>query len=175
MEKQRATTRGYRLREATEDDLDLMARHRMDMFLDMGGHSEAEFPAHARAYKRWARRMMRNGRYACIVAERNGVPVASGCVWLRDRHPSPPLNARFEPYILSMYTSPAHRGKGLARRIVQRLLRWCKERGYQKAVLHAAPMGRGVYARLGFERTWEMRVELSRPTSRASRTRSGSR
>lgn len=167
----------YRIRPATEADLDVLARHRMDMFLEMGGHDESEFPAHARAYKRWARAMMRKGRFAPYVAELRGAPVASGAVWLRERHPSPPTNVLLEPYIMSMYTAPEHRGHGLASRIVKEHLKWAKEKGFARAVLHASKMGRRVYPALGFERTWEMRADLAptRRSSRGSRTRSGSR
>ena len=72
------------LRPATEDDLDLLARHRFAMFLDMGGHEPAEFPAGARPSKRWARRMMRADRLAAFLVEKGGEPVASGAVWLRE-------------------------------------------------------------------------------------------
>lgn len=153
-------SRGYSLRPATPADLPLLAEHRNGMFRDMGGHEESEFAEHAKAYRVWARRMMRAGRFAAFIAEKGGAPVASGAVWLQDVQPRPPDNRLLVPYVLSMYTAPEHRGRGLAARIVKACVAWSKERGHDRVVLHAAPMGRKVYAKLGFERTWEMLLDL---------------
>ncbi|HLY77617.1 MAG TPA: GNAT family N-acetyltransferase, partial [Thermoplasmata archaeon] len=65
------------------------------------------------------------------------------------------------PYLFSMYTEPGFRGRGLASRIVREAIRLSRRRGYTRVVLHAAPLGRRVYSRLGFERSWEMRLLLA--------------
>ena len=70
--------------------------------------------------------------------------------------------------LLGMFTEPAWRGKGIARRIVQAAMRWSRERGYPRITLHASKMGRPVYEKLGFERTWEMRRFLRPRVSRRS-------
>jgi GNAT superfamily N-acetyltransferase len=61
-----------------------------------------------------------------------------------------------------MYTEPEYRGHGLAGRIVRETVRICRARGFVQVTLHAARRARPMYRRLGFERTWEMRRELSR-------------
>jgi GNAT superfamily N-acetyltransferase len=77
-----------------------------------------------------------------------------------EQQPRPGLPARLEPYLLSMYTDPAYRGRGLASRIVRATMTWARRNGYRRMTLHAAPLGRGVYRKHGFERTWEMRALL---------------
>jgi GNAT superfamily N-acetyltransferase len=60
-----------------------------------------------------------------------------------------------------MYTEPAHRGRGHARRIVRQLLTWCRARGFGAAFLHASDAGRPLYKEFGFAPTREMRARLT--------------
>ena len=45
--------------------------------------------------------------------------------------------------------------------VVKEAIKWCRKKGYERLMLHASMMGRGVYRRLGFKRTWEMRLDLA--------------
>ncbi|HEX2022582.1 MAG TPA: GNAT family N-acetyltransferase, partial [Candidatus Thermoplasmatota archaeon] len=164
-----------RVRPATPDDLGLLVSHRRRMFEEMGEGSRADLDAADPVYRRWARRKLRSGEMAAFVAEVGGARVASGCVWLQPVQPRPGHPEGRQPYLLSMFTEPAHRGKGIAARIVKEAMRWSRARGFARMALHAAPMGRRVYRALGFARTWEMKAKLSRRSSPASTTRSGSR
>lgn len=65
-----------------------------------------------------------------------------------------------QPYLLSMYTEPSFRKKGAAFMVVEEAIRWCRKKRYERLMLHASEMGRGVYRSLGFKRTWEMRLNL---------------
>lgn len=150
-----------RLRRATPDDLDTLVRHRRAMFEAMAVDAdEASHRRHARAYRAWARQRMRTGRFLGWIVEERGAPVASGCVWVKKVHPSPGRRTLDEPYLLSMFTEPAHRGKGHAERIVRAAIAWSRRGGYPRLTLHASEMGRPLYERLGFERRWEMKLEL---------------
>ncbi len=149
-----------RIRLATVRDLPLLAQHRRGMYLDLGTTNDKDLDAHDRVYQRWARVRMRRGEFAGFIAEVNGKPVASGCVWLQDRQPKPGLKRVEVPYLLSMFTEHKFRGRGIATRIVKAAHAWCKERGYPRVSLHASKMGRGVYKKLGYERSWEMWTTL---------------
>jgi len=154
----RAVTR-YTIRPATEKDLDALVRHRRKMWEDIDGHSEDRLDAHDRLYRRWARQRLRSGRFfAWVAANARGEIAASGAVWLQDTQPHPRIGLGPVPYLLSMYTEPAHRGHRLATRIVQEAMKWAKGEGFGRMTLHASIQGRNVYRRLGWERTWEMRV-----------------
>lgn len=91
-----------------------------------------------------------------IVNTSRGRPAASGCVWLRETQPAPGRPATLTPYVLSMYTEPEFRRNGLASMIIEEATKWGRKKGYHKMVLHASKVGRKVYAKLGWERTWEM-------------------
>lgn len=150
----------------------MLAEHRTGMWKDIGGHPDRDLAAHAAEYRRWARPLIRSGRLLGFVAQTpDGVVAGSGCLWLRDAQPRPAERTRVEPYILSMYTRPEFRGRGVASRIVRSMLALCRERRYPRVTLHGSVYGRPVYARLGFERTWEMRRFLDPALARASARR----
>ena len=67
------------------------------------------------------------------------------------------------PYVLSVYTRPEFRRKGLASMIVEEAMGWAKRHGYYKIVLHASKTGRKVYSQLGWKRTWEMEFRYDSP------------
>lgn len=157
-----------KLRIATLDDLDILVQHRRAMFEALEEGTPDVLDAHDAAYRRWARTRLKNGTLAGFVVEARGAPVASGCAWLQPIQPGPGRLELVQPYLMSMWTHPAFRGKGIARRIVRAAMKWARERGHARMSLHAAPMGRGVYAALGFERTWEMRALLTPRAPRRS-------
>jgi GNAT superfamily N-acetyltransferase len=60
---------------------------------------------------------------------------------------------------------PHHRRKGLARNITDALIEWCKQNGFQSVALHASEFGRGLYEKLGFRPTNEMRLVFLPPST----------
>jgi len=59
-----------------------------------------------------------------------------------------------------MYTEPRSRGLGVASGVVEKALEWCRKNRFSQLRLHASEMGRNVYLKHGFERTWEMRRRI---------------
>ncbi len=75
--------------------------------------------------------------------------------------PSSPRDASpRRAFIINMYTEPEYRKRGLARLIMEEMIRWCKEQGYAWVALHASDAGRHLYETLGFKPTNEMRLPL---------------
>ncbi len=80
---------------------------------------------------------------------------------MQPTQPHPERRKRKQPYLMSMFTEPSVRGKGVASEIVRAAVEWSRANGYTYVMLHASEMGRGVYERLGFERlVWLMRLKL---------------
>lgn len=145
-------------RPTTTADLDLLTDHRHRMWTAIGNRTEAEIAEHDGRYRVWMRPRLRSGEIVGVLAEGpDGSAAGSGLLWFRPDQPRPQIPTLITPYILSMYTHPAWRGKGIASRIVHDLVALCRKQGYPSVVLHASEQGRPVYGRLGFERTWEMR------------------
>jgi GNAT superfamily N-acetyltransferase len=132
------------------------------MWEEIGGRTRADLDRGDPEYGRWVRREVAARRFVGFVVEdEGGRPAGSGGIWLSPVHPRPGRLRRLSmPYILSMYTDPEFRRRGVARRIVLAMVRWARSRRYRRIYLHASRMGRGVYAGLGFVPGSEMRREL---------------
>ncbi|MBH9578102.1 GNAT family N-acetyltransferase [Inhella proteolytica] len=53
--------------------------------------------------------------------------------------------------IVNVFTTESHRGKGIARQLLQAVLADCEARGVREFNLGASAAGRGIYRGLGFE------------------------
>jgi len=163
-----------KIRRATLRDIELLVAHRRGMWRDMGYKNKKPLDAADPVYRRWAKERLKNGELVGWIIEVSQKPVASGCVWLQPVQPRPGFNGGGstyahhpeqksrggQPYLLSMYTEPKFRGQGLAKKIVLESLRWAKKEGFSRMTLHASDMGKGIYEKLKFERTWEMKLDL---------------
>lgn len=138
------------------------------MFRAIGRWSERALERQDAEYRKWARREMRARRlFGLIIESADGLVAGSGVVWLQPSQPRPGKLARLTmPYIMSMFTEPEFRGQGVAGRLVEEMVGWATRQGYHRIFLHASPMGRPVYERLGFENGNEMRLDLPRRRSR---------
>jgi GNAT superfamily N-acetyltransferase len=164
------------MRPATSKDIELLVQHRHMMFEEMSGPPAEAARAADESYRVWARDMMKRGLFhGYIVSTRGGEAAASGCVWLREIQPSPDRSTVIVPYVMSVYTSPEFRRNGLASMIVEEAAEWARREGFHKIVLHASSVGRKVYSRLGWKRTWEMELRFDGPARRAPRPRTARR
>jgi GNAT superfamily N-acetyltransferase len=150
----------FEIRNATLEDAVLLATHRMKMWADIHPEQVPLEGAEKRA-RLWIERQLSDGRLVGFIAKaRDGEVAGSGCIWVRDEQPRPSSTRQVVPYLMSMYTERGFRRKGVARAVVKEALRWCRENGYERVVLHASNEGRPLYESLGFEPTSEMRLKL---------------
>ncbi len=154
-----------RVRRGSLADLAVLVLHRRLMWTDIGNRTKRQLNAADSTYRRWLRARLKSGKCAAFVVEVGDEVVASGVIWIQEAQPRPGWTGTRQGYLLSMYTAQAHRGKGLASRIVSAALKWARSQGLDRVTLHASDQGKGLYARAGFERTREMRIVL-RPGAR---------
>ena len=153
-----------RVRRATLKDVEKLVHQRRGMWEDLGVKGEAEHNRADKIYDRWVRSRMKNERLVAWIAEkRDGSVLGGGVVWLQEIQPRPHKKETLQPYLLSMYTEPDFRGQGVATKIVEEAIDWTKKQGYDRLQLHASHMGRGVYRRIGFKPTWEMKFNIKNP------------
>ena len=153
------------LRLATVDDIPTLVNHRRRMFEDMAASQGEQFAqagldAMDAAYAVLLRYELPAGSTRVWVIEDGGQVTASGALKFTDWLPRPDGLRRGLVYVHSVYTEPAYRQKGLARRILSAMLDYCRENGWPRISLHASEMGRGLYEDLGFMPTNEMRLVL---------------
>ena len=150
----------YRIRVATAADAAVIARHRVAMFRDMRALDERDAGALHDAALDYLGRALASGAYRGWVVEHDGTVVAGGAIIVSPGLPRPEnLRGDDEAYLLNVYTEPAHRRRGLARRLMEEMLAWCRARGIARVVLHASDDGAALYASLGFTpKTNEMQL-----------------
>lgn len=148
------------LRPATRADLPTLVLHRRLMWEAMGTLAPGQADPTEPAYAAWVERLMGEGRLAAWVVDGPAGPMASGCVYLQEVHPRPGHPGPWCPYLLSMFTAPEARGRGLARAIVREAVAWSRERSQTRLALHASEAGRPLYESLGFAASPEMRLDL---------------
>jgi len=153
----------YQIRSCTPDDAAIVARHRVEMFREMG-----EVPTDD-----LARELLDKSTSALAAA------LADGCYvgWLAvgdhgkviagaGAHIRPQLprmshdRARVEvmpvPLVVNVYTERESRGQGVARALMRVVMKWASAVGSDRVVLHASDAGRPLYTSLGFDPTNEM-------------------
>jgi GNAT superfamily N-acetyltransferase len=139
----------YSIRQATITDIPQIVRHREEMFRDMG--IPAAFEDMAAATALWLTHAIPSHTYRGWVAcAASGEVVAGGGLIVI---PWPPGPMTMEPrcgFIFNVYTQPAHRKQGLARRLMEAMHDYCRNEGIERVVLNASTFGKPLYDAMGY-------------------------
>ena len=158
---------GFRLRPATPNDAPLLAKHRIEMFRDMGRIPDEATAAELRAAAEpMIGEWVAAGTYVGWLAEpltRPGLVVGGAGIQLRQMLPRPDPNrpgilSGPEAYVLNVFVERAWRRRGVAALLMDQVMSYAKERRLRVVTLHASDEGRPLYERLGFASTNEMRL-----------------
>jgi GNAT superfamily N-acetyltransferase len=158
----------FQIRRATAADVEVISWHRARMFTDMGELPPQLFESFRAQSRETLQAMFERGQYLGWLASSENEPdkiIAGAGVQLRDvpPHPQPDANGKInivsgrQAIIQNVYTEPEWRRRGLAALLIKRIINWTREQGIESLVLHASDEGRGLYERLGFIATTEMR------------------
>lgn len=146
-------------RSITGGDLDLVCRHREEMFRasNAPGRTEDILRSMTAAFRTWLEPRLSDGSYFGFIAEDRGVPLAGIGLMIIDwpPHPSHPLEDK-RGYVLNVFVEPSHRKQGLGKMLMELGEAEIARRGVSFAVLHATRMGKTLYERLGWAGTSEM-------------------
>jgi GNAT superfamily N-acetyltransferase len=150
-----------RIRTAYIADLAHILHHRREMFAEMGGAAESVLDQMQQASEQYLREALPSGIYRAWLAETEaGQVVGGGGIAIVPWPGSPDFPATRRGWILSIYTEPEFRRRGIARRIMEAIVAWCRSEGFGYVSLHASHDGRLLYQKMGFEATNEMRLYL---------------
>lgn len=147
-------------REVQAGDLELVCRHRHEMFA-ASGRSEAVLAPMTEAFRAWLEPRLISGAYFGWIAEADGAPVGGLGMMVVDwpPHPSHPAEG-CRGYILNVFVEPGQRGRGVARALMDLAVAEARRRGVTYMFLHATQMGRPLYEQLGWGPTTEMSLTL---------------
>lgn len=157
----------FRLRPATPNDAPLLAKHRIEMFRDMGRIPDESTATELRAAAEpMIGEWVADGTYVGWLAEpltRPGLVVGGAGIQLRPMLPRPDpgrpgIVSGPEAYVLNVFVERAWRRRGVAALLMDQVMSYTKERRLRVVTLHASDEGRPLYERLGFVATNEMRL-----------------
>jgi GNAT superfamily N-acetyltransferase len=136
---------------ATDADATVITAHRVAMFRDMGTLDERDAGTLAATSLAYFEDALPRGAYVGWVVERGGDIIGGGGLLVHRGLPRPDsLDGLDEGYLLNVFVEREHRRRGLARRLTEIILAWCRERGITRVALHASEDGRALYRSLGF-------------------------
>ncbi len=151
------------IRAATQADIPAILHHRRAMFVDMHIGTPESVEAAITLFAPYLERSLQDGTYRAWLAEAEGGQVVGGGGLIVHEWPAAAREPRPQMrrvYILNVYTEPDYRGHGIAHRVMQAIVDWCRQEGFCSVVLHASVQGRPIYEAMGFKPTNEMRLEL---------------
>ena len=139
----------YRIRPATLDDLDVLVRHRISMFTDMGVPLDAA--ALDESFRAWLVGVMPQGTYRAWLAETaEGEIAAGGGITILPWPPGPGYLGDRLAFVYNVYTEPLHRRRGLGRLVMDAIHAWCREAGITSMALNASHDGLPLYESMGY-------------------------
>jgi GNAT superfamily N-acetyltransferase len=151
------------IREARLEDLEHILHHRLAMFEEMGLREAAILDRVEAVSREYFNKAFLAGTYLGWLAEdSNGEVVGGGGIVVAGWPGYPGEDHAKRAWILNMYTEPRARRQGVARKLMQAMIEWCRCEGYGSVSLHASAAGRPLYESIGFEQTNEMRLTLTR-------------
>lgn len=138
--------------KAGKQHIPQLIQARIDFFIEHSGPKQedkiAELKTHLEAYLSIA---IEQEDYIGWLAMADGEIAGAGGIVIRQRPGSFINPTGREAYVMSMYTAPAHRRKGIAATILNNLVAVAKEMGVKLVELHATPDGEPVYVKNGFK------------------------
>ena len=148
------------IRPATLEDAVTIYRQRLTMFEDIWKDLDPNGVATMKAtFVPWVRSGIANGTYhGWLACNGDGRAVAGGGLITHEWMGNPRNPDTRRAYIANIYTEPAYRHGGIARRIMHTIIEWCRAEGFQMVSLHASSHGRSLYESFGFGPTNEMRL-----------------
>ena len=142
----------YRVREATLGDVDVLVRHRIGMFTDMG--LTLDVPALEASFRVWLADRMPAGIYrAWLMEADDGTIAAGGGVSILPWPPGPNYMGDTIAIVYNLYTEPAHRRRGLARQLMTTIHEWAADHGITSVALNASRDGQPLYESMGYQIT----------------------
>lgn len=115
----------YKLREAALSDISTLVEQRKTMFTEIRSTKDRRpLNSMCLAYRRYLDERLRSGRTkAWLVENQEGTVVAGGVVSINDWPPLPNDPSARRAYAFNMHTHLNHRRRGLARTIMETIIR----------------------------------------------------
>lgn len=136
-------------RNATINDMDFLVESRLD-FIHVF-KSEADYQLLKNSIQNYFENGFKENQFDIILAEYENSIIGTGIIFYYDAVPS-----SFNPwgknaYITSMFVNENYRRRGIATKILDKLIQISKSKGYHVFILQESDMGRALYEKYGFQ------------------------
>lgn len=136
---------------ATKKDLEMVVNYRLAFSDEIVGKQSVEAEAALRESLIAYFKKELNKNYICWYAKIGDEVAAIGGLGIRTAPGNVKNPSGKWGYIMSIYTVPHHRKKGLCTNILNKLMESAQERGIHAFELHSTKIGEPVYINNGFE------------------------
>jgi len=149
------------IRPATVHDIPDIVRLRRGMFEAMGYGDGGQLDGVDAACEAYFARAIQAGRYqGWLALTPGGKAIASGGLVVDEHPPGPGNRSGRIGYVMSLYTDPPYRRRGIARNVMGRIMERIRSAGITVAALHATDVGQPLYDQFGFAESNEMRATV---------------
>jgi ribosomal protein S18 acetylase RimI-like enzyme len=150
------------IREGRASDIELLAEAFRQMWLDNAVPPEHIEPDYRERVQQFVAEGRTSGALRFFIAEREDRCVGAACCQLfAGLYPAIlRRDVRSYGYIWGVFVATEERCRGLGKQLTETCVQALRVQGCTHALLHAAPPGRGIYERLGFQGTNELRLVL---------------
>lgn len=139
------------IRKATLGDIELLIRLRMDFLTEeFGGLSPRRKEELAGRLGPYFETHLRDRSFIAMIAEAEGEAVATAYMAISEMPAGPSFMTGRVGTVLNVWTCPQHRRKGIAARVLGKLIDEARLLDVSSVRLSATEAGRGLYQKLGF-------------------------
>lgn len=141
---------GYNIRKAVPDDMDKLIKLRIDyLTIDMGGlKAEDEAVIKSQLVNYIAKNI--NQTFIAYFAEVDKKVVSTAFLAISEKPANPHFITGKTGTLLNVLTYPEYRRKGLASKVIKRIIEEARQLGVSYIELSASEEGKPVYEKLGF-------------------------
>ncbi|WP_193065032.1 GNAT family N-acetyltransferase [Oceanobacillus oncorhynchi] len=141
----------YNFERAAIDDIESIISLRVALLKEVGEiKSTKEEQIIMSSTRKYLEETFTNNEFISYVAKFKGEAVSISGMVIYKRPPYITNLNGIEAYLLNMYTLPNHRGKGLARELIECCLEECKRKNVKRIWLHSSEDGKYLYKKMGF-------------------------
>ena len=134
-------------RMAGERDIPVLCQLRKRQLMDEG--IDPNIDIDEELYRFFADKLA-DGSLVQWLLEKDGAVIATAAILFLELPPTFTNRTGGRGYITNMYTAPEHRGKGIAVRMLEKLMDEARQRSVPTIILKASGSGRPVYKKFGF-------------------------
>jgi dihydroneopterin aldolase len=148
----------WKIRQAVEADIPALVDLRARMFESMGYTGQAELELQRKDSYTYMNKNLPGGEFSAWVGDVNGQVVASAALVIHAVPPTIQNRSGLQGYIMSVFTLPEWRRKGIARAIMLTIKNYLLFQGITSAALRTTEQGFPLYRSLGFSPDDKMMV-----------------